>query len=118
MKKALLIIVTLTMVMGIPLFAAYAGDWKSSPNNWDNSPNNWKNSRNNPENSRNNWKNSSNNWENSPNNWNNSPNKPGNDRIILDKDGKPKGYAVPKENGSATVYDFTGDRRGYKLEDK
>ena len=103
MKKAIWIVVALSIIMGISICVAVAGDWNSSPNNWENSPNNWNNSPNN--------------WNNSPNNWNNSPNKWGNDRIIYDNDGQPKGYVVPKENGGANVYDLNGNRRGYKPSD-
>jgi hypothetical protein len=78
--------------------SVYAQDWESSPNNWKNSPNNWENS--------------SSNWKNSPNNWDNSPMRYGNDRIIRDNEGQPKGYVVPKPDGR-NYYDLDGAREGY-----
>ena len=78
----------------------YAGTaWEDSPYNWDNSEHNWDNSPNN--------------WENSPNNWENNPNNLNSDRIIRDNSGNPTGYAVPKPNGGANIYDLDGNREGY-----
>ncbi|GEM_PF-1667514 len=91
-------------IVGIVIISAFglaaAQDWNSSPYNWNNSQYNWKNS---PYN-----------WKNSPNNWQNSQYKWGNDRIIRDNNGNPAGYAVPKDDGGINIYDFRGNRRGYK----
>ena len=74
-------------------------DWYAGPNRWENNPANWVNSplR----------------WENSPANWLNSPYRHGNDRILRDAEGMPKGYVVPKPDGGANIFDFEGNRRGY-----
>jgi hypothetical protein len=92
--KKLIIFLTIP----INVFAGVTS-WEDSPYNWDNSENNW-------DNSPNNWENSPNNWENSPNNWNS-------DRIIRDNSGNPTGYAVPKSDGGANIYDLDGNREGY-----
>ena len=76
----------------IPLVINAGTAWEDSPYNWENSINNWDNSPNN--------------WENSPNNWNS-------DRIIRDNSGNPTGYAVPKSDGGANIYDLDGVREGY-----
>jgi len=78
---------------------AAAGDWAGSPDRWENSPGNWLNSP-----SR---------WENNPHNWLNSPHRLGNERILRDPDGTPRGYVVPKPDGGANIFDFQGNRRGY-----
>lgn len=84
----------------LPASATAGGaDWSSSPNRWENSSGNWLN---NP-----------NRWENSPANWLNNPHRHGNDRILRDADGMPKGYIVPKPDGGANIFDFQGNRRGY-----
>jgi hypothetical protein len=91
----------LVAALGLPFAAspARATDWQTSPNRWENSSGNWLNS---PQR-----------WENSPANWLNSPNRYGNDRILRDADGMPKGYIVPKQDGGANIFDFQGNRRGY-----
>ena len=105
MKKLLLRSITIVVIILVSVYGLVAAeDWNSNPNNWNNNPNNWDN---NP-----------NNWKNSPNNWDNSPNKWGNDRIIRDNSGNPTGYAVPKDDGGINIYDFNGNRRGYKPADE
>ena len=92
-----LIKILLVLIFIQPCVAGTA--WEDSPYNWDNSEHNW-------DNSPNNWENSPNNWENNPNNWNS-------DRIIRDNSGNPTGYAVPKSDGGANIYDLDGNREGY-----
>ena len=69
----------------LPLYLNAGTAWEDSPYNWDNSEQN---------------------WDNSSNNWNS-------DRIIRDNSGNPTGYAVPKSDGGANIYDFEGNREGY-----
>jgi len=74
-------------------------DYKNSPYNYDNS--------------RYNYQNSSYNYQNSPYNYNNNPYNP-NANIIYDENGKAKGYAVEKANGTGVnYYNFKGKRQGY-----
>ena len=35
------------------------------------------------------------------------------DRIMRDNSGNPTGYAVPKSDGGANIYDLDGNREGY-----
>ena len=96
MKKFLIV---LLILIGVQQMTKAFTTWENSPNNWNNSEANWENS--------------SNNWKNSPNNWINSPNNP-NANLIYDNNGNPRGYAVPKSNGTGVnVYDFNGNRQVY-----
>ena len=102
MKPSVVIVLVLAATVSF-LFpgAGSAQDWNNSPNNWQNSPHNWRNS---PLN----WQNNPNNWQNSPHNWRNSPYNRENDGNRF------RGYAVRQEDGGVIIFDWKGNRIGYK----
>lgn len=97
-SPAVIVLVLAATVSFLPPGVGSAQDWNSSPHNWQNSPHNWQN---NP-----------NNWQNSPYNWRNSPYNRGNDGNRF------RGYAVRQEDGGVIIFDWNGNRIGYKPPDR
>lgn len=87
------------------LFAFGSGNTLAEYATWEASPYNY-------DNSEYNYENSPYNYENSPYNYEN--NRIGSDRAVYDSSGRRIGYEVENSKGVVNIFDNTGRRIGYK----